>query len=568
MGTFDWLVLSGTLSFIVAYGVWKTRGKQDINDYLLAGRSMPWYVVGLSVMATQASAITFLSAPGLAYADGMRFVQFYFGLPLAMIVLCAVFLPIYHKLNVYTAYEYLEGRFDLKTRGLAAGLFLLQRGLAAGLTIYAPSLILSTLLGWNIVWSNLLIGGLVIIYTVSGGSAAVSQTQKQQMAVILVGMVVAFVIMARLLPEDVSFGEAVRVAGKLDRLRTFDATFDLNDRYTLWSGLLGGFFLSLSYFGTDQSQVGRYLSGRSVGQSRLGLLFNGVVKIPLQFFILFVGAILFVFYQFERPPVFFNVTEVERLEQSPHAEELAALEAEYDELFVAKRGRINDLVAALRTNDEAQIEAATATAQRSVAATDALRDRVGALMLKNDARADTNDTNYIFLTFVTRYLPEGLVGLLIAVIFSASMSSTASELNALASTTVVDLYRRVARPGRDDAHYLSASRWITVGWGLYAILIAMFASRLGNLLEAVNQLGSLFYGAVLGIFITAFFVRRVQGTAVFIAALLAEGLVFACFLLTDISFLWYNLIGCMLVILIALAIQRGGNEGVDNIKDT
>ena len=555
MGTLDWAVLGGTLLFIVGYGLWKSRGARNVNDYLL-NRTLPWYVVGLSVMATQASAITFLSAPGLAYADGMRFVQFYLGLPLAMVVLCAVFVPIYHRLNVITAYQYLEGRFDLKTRALAAGLFLLQRGLAAGLTIYAPAIILSTLLGWSIVWTNLLIGGLVIVYTVSGGSAAVSQTQKQQMAVILVGMVTAFVFMVHLLPAGVSFGEAVQVAGKMDRLRTFDATFALNDRYTLWSGLLGGFFLFLSYFGTDQSQVGRYLSGRSVGQSRLGLLFNAVLKIPMQFFILFVGAILFVFYQFEQPPIFFNVTEVERLQQSERADELAGLQTEYDLLFTEKEGRVMALVEALRTDDEAAIEATAAAARQSSEATATLRTRVGQLMRDHDPRADTNDTNYIFLTFVTRYLPTGLIGLLIAVILSASMSSTSSELNALASTTLVDIYRRVLRTDRSDDHYVRASRWITVLWGGYAIAVAMFANRLGNLLEAVNQLGSLFYGAVLGIFVVAFFVRQVQGTAVFVAAIVAEIIVFACYKLTPISFLWYNLIGCLLVIIIGLALQK------------
>ncbi|SDJ88183.1 transporter, SSS family [Catalinimonas alkaloidigena] len=562
MRTLDWIVLVSTLVFIVVYGIWKTRGNRDMQGYLLANKSMPWYVVGLSIMATQASAITFLSAPGLGYSGNMRFVQFYLGLPLAMVVLCIFFVPLYHRLNVYTAYEYLESRFDLKTRGLAAALFLLSRGLAAGLTIYAPSLILSTILDWNVTWTNLVIGGLVIVYTVSGGTAAVSQTQKQQMAVILVGLVVAFGVMVSMLPEELSFGEAMHVAGKMGRLQAFDPSFDLNDRYTLWSGLIGGFFLFMSYFGTDQSQVGRYLSGRSVGQSRLGLLFNGILKIPMQFCILFIGSILFVFYLYERPPVFFNEVETQRLAESPLADQYQVLEQEHNRLFTERQQHVDALVQALRSEDEARIDAATEAAQASVADMDAVRDRVIELMTQNDSQADTNDTNYIFLAFVTRYLPAGLVGLLIAVIFSASMSSTSSELNALASTTIVDLYRRIWRPGRSDDHYLQASKVITVLWGGYAILVAMYASQLGNLLEAVNELGSLFYGAVLGIFAVAFFLRSVQGGQVFYAALLAEGVVLLCYKFTEIGFLWYNVIGCLLVVVLTLVLDMFNKSAI------
>ena len=546
MSGLDWAVLGGTLLFIVSYGLWKSRGNRDVQGYLLGNRAMPWYVVGLSVMATQASAITFLSAPGLAYGEGLRFVQFYFGMPLAMIVLCAFVLPVYHRLRVYTAYEYLEGRFDLKTRGLAALLFLVQRGLAAGLTIYAPAVILSSLLDWSIVWTNLLIGGLVIIYTVSGGTRAVSYTQKQQMGVILLGMVVAFVMIVRLLPDGMGASEALQVAGQMGRLEAFDARFDPNDRYNLWSGLLGGFFLSLSYFGTDQSQVGRYLAGKSVAQSRLGLLFNAIVKIPMQFGILLTGAMLFVFYQFEAPPVFFNQNETERLRQSAYAADLAAAEATYQQLWTEKRAAVEAMVAAQRRGETD--EAAVRAARQHDAQIGTLRQEVADLMRAHDPLADTNDTNYIFLTFVTTYLPAGLVGLLIAVIFSASMSSTASELNALASTTVVDIYRRMVRRDASERHYLRASQLITVLWGGYAIAVAMFATRLGNLLEAVNQLGSLFYGAVLGIFATAFLLHRVRGTAVFVAALLAEATVLICFYTTDIGFLWYNIIGCVVVL--------------------
>ncbi len=553
MSGLDWGVLGGTLLFIVSYGLWKSRGNRDVQGYLLGNRAMPWYVVGLSVMATQASAITFLSAPGLAYGEGLRFVQFYFGMPLAMIVLCAFVLPVYHRLRVYTAYEYLEGRFDLKTRGLAALLFLVQRGLAAGLTIYAPAVILSSLLDWSIVWTNLLIGGLVILYTVSGGTRAVSYTQKQQMGVILLGMVVAFVMIVRLLPDGMHVGEAMQVAGQMGRLEAFDARFDPNDRYNLWSGLLGGFFLSLSYFGTDQSQVGRYLAGKSVAQSRLGLLFNAIVKIPMQFGILLTGAMLFVFYQFQAPPVFFNQTETERLRQSTYAADLAAAEATYEQLWTEKRTAVEAMVAAQRRGETN--EAAVRAARRYDAQIGTLRQEVADLMRARDPLADTNDTNYVFLTFVTTYLPAGLVGLLIAVIFSASMSSTASELNALASTTVVDIYRRMVRREASERHYLRASQLITVLWGGYAIAVAMFATRLGNLLEAVNQLGSLFYGAVLGIFATAFLLPRVRGTAVFVAALLAEATVLICFYATDIGFLWYNIIGCVVVLGLAPVIM-------------
>jgi SSS family solute:Na+ symporter len=552
MQTLDWLVLVGTLVFIIVYGVIKSWGSKNIEDYLLANQTMPWYVIGLSIMATQASAITFLSAPGLAYADGLRFVQFYFGMPLAMVVLCAFVVPIYHKLKVYTAYEYLEGRFDLKTRALAALLFLIQRGLAAGLTIYAPAIILSSILGWNIYLTNLLIGGLVIIYTVMGGTRAVSQTQKQQMAIILLGMVIAFVMIINMLPSDVSFGDAIQVAGKMNKLTAIDLEFDLDNRYNVWSGLIGGFFLSMSYFGTDQSQVGRYLSGKSIAQSRLGLLFNAVIKIPMQFFILLVGAMLFVFYLYVQPPLFFNETQIEKVKQSAYAPDYMLLEQAHADLFETRKQQANELIASMHTGNVAGEDEAVARLRETQAEATAIRKEAVALIKKSDATADVNDTNYIFLTFVTTFLPAGLVGLLIAVIFSASMSSTASELNALASTTVVDIYKRIFKKDETPNHYLAASKLITVLWGGYAIAVAMYASKLGNLLEAVNELGSLFYGAVLGIFSVAFFLKFIKGSVVFYAAIIAEIVVFLCYLFTDIAFLWFNVIGCFVVIIISL----------------
>ncbi len=552
MQDLDWLVLAGTLSFIVIYGLYKSRGTNNMQDYLLASQSMPWYVVGLSIMATQASAITFLSAPGLGYTSGLRFVQFYFGMPIAMIVLCAFVVPIYHRLKVYTAYEYLEGRFDLKTRVLAAFLFLVQRGLAAGLTIYAPALILSTLLGWNIQLTNLFIGGLVIIYTVAGGTRAVSQTQKQQMAVILLGMVAAFVMILHLMPPQVGLGDALQLAGRLNRLEAIDFSFNLNDRYNVWSGVIGGFFLSVSYFGTDQSQVGRYLSGKSIGQSRLGLLFNAVIKIPMQFFILLVGVVLAVLYLFIQPPLYFNQAQVNQVYESELAPKYKALEEEHNRLSAAKEQNALALVEAIHQQNKVQVNALTQTLQAQEAQTKELRKSAAEVLREQNPASDVNDTNYIFLYFVTRYLPAGLVGLLIAVILSASMSSTSSELNALASTTIIDVYKRLFNKTASDAHYLAASKVITMLWGAYAIFVAMYASRLGNLLEAVNELGSLFYGAVLGIFTVAFFLRFIKGSVVFWSAIVAEAVVFACYAFTDIAFLWFNLIGCAVVVILSL----------------
>jgi len=555
MRTIDWWVLGVAMISIVVYGVWKGRGSKNIEGYLLSDRNMRWYTIALSIMATQASAITFLSTPGQAYADGMRFVQVYLGLPIAMVILSITAVPIFHRLKVYTAYEYLETRFDLKTRSLAAFLFLVQRGLAAGLTIYAPALIFSVILGWDLTLTNVAVGVLVIIYTSSGGTRAVSWTQFQQMFVIFIGMMAAFFMVLHLLPDGVGLVDATRVAGTLGRLNAIDFTFDLNNRYNFWSGILGGLFLSLSYFGTDQSQVQRYLTGRSVGQSRLGLLFNGLIKVPMQFFILFLGAMVFVFYQFTAPPIFFNPVAVEEVRTTEGAAEFRDLEVSYLAAFEVKRAEAVDLVAAERAGDPGEIELAKAELLAADEEAGAIRDRAIGVLESHVPGVDPSDANYVFLTFVTQYLPAGLVGLLIAAILFASMSSTSSELNALASTTIVDVYRRVLKRDASDRHYLLASKLTTVVWGVFAIAFAEWASRLGTLVEAVNILGSIFYGTILGIFLVAFYTRRISGTATFLAALVAQVAVILLFVMTEISFLWYNLIGCVLVMAIAALIH-------------
>ncbi len=565
MRTLDWIILITSLLFIVSYGVYKGRGSKNIEGYLLADRKMRWLPVLLSIMATQASAITFLSAPGQAYVDGMRFVQFYLGLPIAMIILSITAVPLYHKLKVYTAYEYLENRFDVKTRSLAALLFLTQRGLAAGLTIFAPSLILSILLGWNLFLTNLIIGTLVIIYTTSGGTKAVSWTHFQQMLIITLGMLTAFFVMLYLLPKDVSLLEAVQVAGKMGKINIIDLKFDLGNRYTIWSGILGGLFLQLSYFGTDQSQVQRYLTARSIGQSRLALLFNGIVKIPMQFSILFLGAILFVFYQFQTPPLFFNSVEVQKIKSSQLAPEFHNVEEKYEEVSQQKRAEVRNLITAFRSGEDGRIEQANQQLQNIKSQADAIRDQGIQIMKKNNPDMDTRDTNYIFLSFVVKYLPVGVIGLVLAVIFAASMSSTASELNALASTTVVDIYKRLIKKDKDDRHYLKVSRMATFFWGIYAILLAQTASRLGSLIEAVNIVGSLFYGTILGIFLVGFYMKFIRGTATFYAAIIAELIVLFCFFFTGITFLWYNVIGCLAVILIALVLNQLPGLKVKNI---
>lgn len=561
MSTLDWLVLFLTLMSIVAYGIYKTRGKRNLETYL-KGNTTNWWTIGLSIMATQASAITFLSTPGQAYEDGMRFIQFYFGLPLAMIIISVSFVPIYYKLKVYTAYEYLENRFDLKTRTLTALLFIVQRGLAAGITIYAPAIILSTLLGWNLTLTNIFIGVLVILYTVSGGTEAVSITQKQQMAVMMGGMVLAGIMVIQLLP--ISMKEALQVAGKMDKLNVVNFEFDLADRYSIWSGMTAAVFLFLSYFGTDQSQVQRYLSGQTLTQSRMGLLMNGFLKIPMQFLILFIGVMVFVFYQFIQPPVNFNQVQTEALRQSVHAPELARMEAAYAENFASGKVAYQDLLAAMDQGEETSTQELTRTLAKLKTEQEEIRDEVKALVLVNDPNAETRDTDYVFMRFVMDYLPAGVIGLLFAVIFAAAMSSSSSELNALGTTTTIDLYKRSIKKEASDAHYVGSSKVFTAFWGLGAILFATYASLFENLIQAVNLLGSLFYGTILGIFIVGFFMKWIKGQAVFIAALLSQALILLVHFFNgigvwgfywDIGFLWYNAIGCLAVVTFSSVLQ-------------
>ncbi|MDX2302139.1 MAG: sodium:solute symporter [Microscillaceae bacterium] len=555
MELLDWLVLIGTTLFITLYGIRERQVNTSMESYLKADNTLPWYTISLSVIATQASAITFLSAPGQAYVDGMRFVLFYLGLPLAMIFICIVIIPAFYRLNVITAYEFLESRFDLKTRLLTAFFFLVQRGLAAGISIAAPSIVLSVILGWNIYWVNLLVGGIVIFYTVTGGSQAVSQTQKLQMITILSGMAIAGYLVVAGLPAQVSFSDAMWIAGKTDKLNTMDFTFDLDNRYNFWSGIIGGFFLQLAYFGTDQSQVGRYLGGSHVSQSRLGLLFNGIFKIPMQFSILFIGAMLFVFYQFEQPPLFFNEPEIAKIKQSEYAAQYQGLEQEHEQIFKEKKQLAFNLIQAIRGKNEQSILTAETAFKNKEKEFKQVKENAIALLKKYDVKANTNDANYIFLTFVTQYLPAGLVGLLITVILAASMSTTSSELNALASTTMVDFYKRIIYPNGHKAHYLWMSQLMTVVWGAVALVFAQLASQLGTLIEAVNILGSLFYGTILGIFLLAFFFKSVNGKAAFWGAICGEIVViliyFKLFGFT-VAYLWLNMIGCVVVIVCGL----------------
>ncbi|WP_442794404.1 sodium:solute symporter [Pelobium manganitolerans] len=549
----DWAVLSATILLIVVYGIYKSRGAKNIDGYLLGDRSLPWYHVGLSVMATQASAITFLSAPGLAYADGMRFVQFYFGLPLAMIILCITFIPIYHKLKVYTAYEFLEQRFDLKTRAFTAFLFLIQRGLSTGITIYAPSIILSTILNIDTTYTTLFIGSVVVIYTVYGGTKAVSYTQMLQMSIIFCGMFLAGFMVVKLMPADVGFVKALKIAGKMDRMNVIDWTFDLNNRYTVWTGILGGLFLQLSYFGTDQSQVGRYLTGSTVAQSRMGLLMNAMLKIPMQFLILLIGILVFAFYQFQKPPIFFNNYELNRVENSSYNADFQKHQKAFDQAFADKKEKVLALEEALAKGQN--IPQATEAVKSANAALSDARNSALTVMKQNNPHADLDDTNYVFLTFVTQHLPKGLVGLLIAIVCLASMGSTASALNSLASTTSVDIYKRLIHKSATDLRYLNISKLSTFFWGIISIAMALYASKLGNLLEAVNILGSLFYGTILGIFLVAFYFKRVGGKAVFYGAILSEVFVFIAFKYDWMAYLWLNLFGCVLVIVFGMLLQ-------------
>jgi SSS family solute:Na+ symporter len=556
MRTLDWVVLAGTLSAIILYGMYRGRKLRTTESFLLADREMKWYTIALSIMATQASAITFTSTPGLGYADGMRFVQFYFGLPIAMVILSITAVPIFHKLKVFTAYEFLEHRFDLKTRTLTSIIFLIQRGLAVGITIYAPSLVLSVVLGWDLRITSSVIGGAIILYTTTGGVKAVQWTHFQQMLVIMFGMVTAFVVAVSLFPPEISFVDALRVAGAMGRLNVVDFTFDLTNRYNFWSGLIGGLFVALAYFGTDQSQVQRYLTGHSVTQSRLGLLFNGIAKVPMQFFILLLGVMVFVFYQFVQPPLFFNPVERARVETSEHADAYNALETSYSEMFSEKTAAISTYLKARESGDASAIDNARSAMESADDRARTIRAKAIDVIKKSNPRADPSDTNYIFLTFVTSYLPVGLVGLLFACIFAASMSSTSGELSALATCSVVDIYKRLVTTGKSERHYVLVSRISMALWGLYAIAFAQYASRLGALIEAVNIVGSLFYGTLLGIFLIAFYLKWIRGAAVFWAAFVGEAAVLYCFYFTDISWLWYNVVGCGVVVGIATGLNQ------------
>lgn len=556
----DWTIMLGTLAAIVAYGVWKTRSVRSVKSYLMGDKDLHWWTIGLSVMATQASAITFLSTPGQAYQSGMDFAQFYIGLPVAMVILCVFVLPIYYRLNIYTAYEYLEGRFDLRTRTLTAILFLIQRGLAAGITIYAPAIILSSILGWPLNSTIFFIGLIVIFYTVFGGTKAVSVTQKQQMIVILTGMFIAAMVVIFKLPKEISFSDALSIAGKSGKLDVISFEFDLSNRYNFWSGMLGGVFLFLSYFGTDQSQVQRYLSGRSLAESRLGLLFNGIFKVPMQFLVLFVGILVFVFFQFQQPPIHFNQANLDRFEGTAYADSLNTIQQEYDLLFEERKRETQEMLMGIREENPNTIEVSKEQLAVLLERENLLRGQVDSLILHQAPDAQVEDRDYVFITFIMNYLPHGLIGLLLAVIFSAAMSSTSSELNALATTTVIDIYKRSVVKNQSDHHYLNASKGFTLLWGGLALLFATTASLFENLIQAVNIIGSLFYGPILGIFAVAFAMKKIGGRAVFIAAGLAEAVVITLFMLDkneviDLEYLWLNPIGCLAVMLFAWLLQ-------------
>jgi Na+/proline symporter len=557
----DWAVLVGTVLAIVAWGLYRERGpktaKTRAESFLRGGSDLRWATIGLSVMATQASAITFLSMPGQAFEDGMGFVQFYFGLPVAMVLLSAIALPIYHRLKLYTAYEYLETRFDRKTRVLVAILFLISRGLASGMSIYAPAIVLSTVLGWPLGWTNAIIGGVVVLYTVSGGSRVVSRTQTLQMVVMLGGMAAAAVVIALKLPSTVSMGDAVHVAGALGKMQLVDWSPRLDTRYTFWSGITGGLFVALAYFGTDQSQVQRYLGGASLAESRMGLLFNGLVKVPMQALILFVGVLVLVYYQFHQPPVLFHAGAWERALAGPKAAEARTVEAEWARAFETRRARAEALVAARARGDEGAI----ADAKRALREADgeARKVRAHARTLAAQPGAEVKDADYVFIRFVVTHFPTGLVGLLLAVILCAAMSTTAAALSSLGTTSVVDLYApwRARRGGAppSDTERLRVARLFTVGWGALAVLFAATASLVDNLIQAVNILGSIFYGPMLGVFLVGFFVKRVGGTAAFAGVVAAQAIVVAVWLLSGIGFLWYNVIGCAAAIVVALAVS-------------
>ena len=562
MQLFDWIVLVVTLLFIVIYGVWKTKGSKNVEDYILGSNETPWHTVGLSVMATQASAITFLSTPGQAYHDGMGFLQFYFGLPIAMVVICVTFIPIYHKYKIFTAYEYLEKRFDLRTRSLAAILFLVQRGLGTGLTIYAPSIILSALLGWNLTLMNIIIGVLVIIYTFSGGTKAVNVTQRQQMFVIMSGMFITFLLILYYLPNDMTFSSALHIAGANDKMNIVDFSFNPEEKYTFWSGITGGFFLALAYFGTDQSQVGRYLSGKSVKESQMGLIMNGLLKVPMQFFILLTGVMVFVFFQFNPVPLNFNPNNKALIEKSQYKNEYHVLEKKLDALSEDKK--VINLLYIDQLNQDYDNPILRKELIGLSSKEKDLRDRAKEIILKADSNSETNDKDYVFFHFILHYLPKGLIGLLLAVIISAAMSSTASGLNALASTTAIDIYKRNLKEEKSERHYVNATKFFTLFWGIVAILFASIGTLFENLIQLVNIVGSIFYGTVLGIFMVGFYVKRVQAKAIFFSAAISQITIFiiyyyAIFIFESgeekLGYLWLNFIGALLTIVLSVLIQ-------------
>lgn len=562
MQLFDWIVLVVTLLFIVIYGVWKTKGSKNVEDYILGSNETPWYTVGLSVMATQASAITFLSTPGQAYHDGMGFLQFYFGLPIAMVVICLTFIPLYHKYKVFTAYEYLEKRFDLKTRSLAAILFLVQRGLGTGLTIYAPAIILSALLGWNLTIMNIVIGVLVIIYTFSGGTKAVNVTQKQQMFVIMSGMFITFFLILYYLPNDMTFTSALHIAGANDKMNIVDFSFDPEEKYTFWSGITGGFFLALAYFGTDQSQVGRYLSGKSVRESQMGLIMNGLLKVPMQFFILLTGVMVFVFFQFNPVPLNFNPNNKVLIEKSAFKNEYHSLEKQLEALSEDKK--VINLLYIDQLNQDYDNPILRKELVGLSSREKDLRDRAKEIISKADRRSETNDKDYVFFHFILHYLPKGLIGLLLAVIISAAMSSTASGLNALASTTAIDIYKRNIKEEKTERHYVNVTKFFTLFWGIVAILFASIGTLFENLIQLVNIIGSIFYGTVLGIFLVGFYIKYVQAKAIFYSAVISQTTIFIIYYFAifiypsgeeKLGYLWLNFIGAMLTIALSILMQ-------------
>jgi len=564
MSNIDWFVLVFTLIAVVAYGIYKSRAEKTLDGYFKSSNSMSWFLILLSIMGTQASAITFLSAPGQAYTDGMRFVQYYFGLPLAMVVLCITFVPMYHKLKVFTAYEFLEQRFDLRTRALTSILFLISRGLSTGISIYAPSIILSSLLGWNIYLTNIIMGGLLIVYTMTGGAKAVAYTQMQQLFIVFIGMFLAGYMVVKLLPEEIGFTEALNVAGKMGKLNIIETKIDVTDshwwkdKYNIWSGVIGGFFLALSYFGTDQSQVGRYLTAKNIKESRLGLLMNGLIKVPMQFLILLIGALVFSFYLFYKAPIYFNEAQYAKSFNAASINQRASLnqnQLHYDSLSRVSQSQVALLSNASKEKNEQKIDATKLALQQTEQLKQQIRKQTLAIIKEADKTADINDTNYIFLYFVVHHLPKGLIGLLIAVIFLSAWGSIAAALNSLSSSTVIDLYKRIWFQNKTDSHYYKVAQFTTLFWGLFCIGTAMFASKLGSLIEAVNILGSLFYGTMLGIFVVAFYLKKIRGQSIFYAAIIAEIGIISIYIADVISFLWLNVIGCLLVVIIAFLLQ-------------